>query len=148
MDQLRRTTPIAAASSRPFFSRTLRRRDGSSGSWQDLKGPFGLTTLFNPSVTVVADLIFVHGLGGGSRSTWAKSDDPSLYWPKEWLPKDTGFQDVRIHSFGYDSNWHKESTLNVYDFAKSLLSSIQDCPLIPRDSSVRNISFYFRRGRS
>jgi hypothetical protein len=51
-----------------------------------------------------------------------------------------GFHDVRIHSFGYNSNWNKESTLNIHDFAKSLLGSIQDCPIIPRESNVRTIS--------
>ncbi|KAJ5519087.1 hypothetical protein N7453_001509 [Penicillium expansum] len=81
-----------------------------------------------------ADLIFVHGLGGGSRSTWTKSGDPSLYWPKEWLPNDDAFQNVRIHSFGYDSNWDKESILGIHDFANALLGSIFDCPRIPRDT--------------
>src|SRR5579862_2366744 len=126
------------SSSRSFISRTLARRDGSgSGSADDTRGPFGLTTVFSPHGSVVADLVFVHGLGGGSRSTWTKSLDASLFWPKEWLPRDVAFKDVRIHSFGYNSNWRAESVLNVHDFAKSLLGSIQDCPAIPQGSDVR-----------
>lgn len=95
------------------------------------KGDFGLNTLYVPPCrSAIADLVFVHGLGGGSRSTWTHSGDPALYWPLEWLPQDDGFQDVRIHSFGYDSNWGKESILNVHDFANALLVSILDCPHI------------------
>lgn len=133
MDRLKRQP---STSSRSFLSRTLTRHEGSEDVGTDLKGPFGLTTLYEPPASTIVDLIFVHGLGGGSRSTWTKSDDPSLYWPQEWLPHDPGFRDVRIHSFGYNANWNKESTLNLHDFAKSLLGSIQDCPLIPRDTGV------------
>ena len=135
MDRYKST---ASTSGRSFLTRTLGRRevDSNDSLVDDTKGPFGLNTLFDPSISAVADLVFVHGLGGGSRSTWTKSLDTSLYWPQEWLPKDIGFQDVRIHSFGYNSNWEKESTLNIHDFAKSLLGSIQDSPNIPRGSSV------------
>lgn len=121
---------------RSMFSRALSRRDSNLDVTDDLKGSLGLSTLYIPSGDAVADLVFVHGLGGGSRSTWTKSGDPSLYWPQLWLPEDVGFQDVRIHVFGYDSNWNKESTLNIHDFAKSLLNSLQDCPNIPRFSQV------------
>ena len=124
------------ASGRSFLSRTLPLRESNSDESHDPKGPTGLNTLWVPTETAIADLIFVHGLGGGSQSSWSKSSDPSLYWPQEWLPKDPGFTDVRIHSFGYNSNWGKQSTLNVHDFAKSLLGSIQDCPVIPRRTTV------------
>lgn len=133
---------IGSSSGRSFLSRTLIRREAGSDSGENPKGPFGLSTLHEPLEPAIADLVFVHGLGGGSRSTWTKSGDPSLYWPQEWLPKDPGFQDVRILSFGYDSNWDKESTLNLHDFAKSLLGSIQDCPLMPRESNVRTSAEY------
>lgn len=134
-----------SSAGRSLFSRTLARRDGSNSDVlsDNSKGPFGLTTLFSPAESVIADLVFVHGLGGGSRSTWTKSSDSSLFWPQEWLPQDPAFHDVRIHSFGYNSNWEKESTLNIHDFAKSLLGSIQDCPAIPRESSV-GTAFYFK----
>ncbi len=136
MDTLKSQKSLSSTSNRSFLSRTLSRRDGGTDSSTDARGPLGLNTLYDPSSPAIADLVFVHGLGGGSRSTWTKSGDRSLYWPQEWLPHDPGFQDVRIHSFGYDSNWDKESTLNLHDFAKSLLGSIQDCPLIPHGSDV------------
>lgn len=117
------------------FNRS-RRRGGSEDSETTSKGPLGLSTLYQPPDSIIADLVFVHGLGGGSRSTWTKSGDSSSYWPQEWLPNDPGFRDVRIHSFGYDSNWIKGSTLNLYDFSKSLLGSIQDCPLMSRTAKV------------
>lgn len=139
MDDFQGSGSQALNSNHSIVSRTLafkwRDKDGDSNA--DLKGPFGLSTLYEPESVVVADLIFVHGLGGGSRSTWTKSNDPSLYWPQRWLPQDPAFQNVRIHSFGYDSNWDKESTLNLHDFAKSLLGSIHDCPAMSSDSNVR-----------
>lgn len=134
---MERSKANATSSGRSFLSRTLTRRDDGEQSSEDGKGPFGLNTLFDPDNPAIADLVFVHGLGGGSRSTWTKSNDPSLYWPKEWLPQDPRFQDVRIHSFGYNSNWGNESILNVHDFAKALLGSMQECPLIPQNSKVR-----------
>ncbi|KAI9719880.1 MAG: hypothetical protein M1828_006010 [Chrysothrix sp. TS-e1954] len=132
---MERNKSVASTTGRSFLSRTLTRREGSGEPSFDVKGAFGLNTLYRPEIAV-ADLIFVHGLGGGSRSTWTKNGDNSLYWPKEWLPNDPDFQDVRIHSFGYDSNWDKESTLSLYDFAKSLLSSLEDCPTIPRGTEA------------
>ena len=140
MEDIHRSGSKASGSSRSIVSRTfgLTRRETEGEPSPDLKGPFGLNTLFRPAKTVIADLIFVHGLGGGSQSTWTKSGEPSLYWPQRWLSRDPGFQDVRIHSFGYDSNWDKESTLNLHDFAKSLLGSIHDCPAISSDSHVRS----------
>lgn len=103
----------------------------------DGKGSIGLTTLSRPAATAIIDLIFVHGLGGGSRSTWTGGDgDPTLFWPGEWLPRDDAFRDVRVHTFGYTASWKQESTLNIHDFAKSLLGSIEDCPAIPVGEKV------------
>ena len=116
-------------------------RDAAGGATENPKGPLGLSSLKNAE-NAVADLIFVHGLGGGSRSTWTKGGDPAFFWPREWLAKDFAFHDVRIHTFGYNSNWDKGSVLNVYDFAKALLGEIQDCPAIPADSKVRFLYFF------
>ena len=136
----------SSSSGRFSFARALSRRDGKSDSSDDSKGLLGLNTLFEPPGSTVANLIFVHGLGGGSRSTWMKSGDPSLYWPQEWLPQDTAFRDVRIHSFGYNSNWDKESTLNIHDFSKSLLGSIQDCPAVRKNENVSLLPLLLRQG--
>jgi hypothetical protein len=77
-----------------------------------------------------------------------KSGDPALYWPKEWLPNDEALQDIRIHSFGYDSNWGKKSVLGIHDFADALLNSILDCPSIPRDTKVGPFPFGIRHSTS
>ena len=126
----------STSSGRSLLSRTFARHGSGNDLSEDTKGPYGLNTLFSPRGSTVADLVFVHGLGGGSKSTWTKSGDPALYWPKEWLPRDPEFQDVRVHSFGYDSNWGNESTLSVHDFSKSLLGSLRDCPAMPRNTTV------------
>lgn len=97
----------------------------------DLKGPLGLTLLFDPSEPLV-DLIFVHGLKGGSRKTWSKTGHPYHYWPKEWLSRDPEFENVRIHTFGYNADWGetKQSFLDIHDFGKSLLGALYDSPHI------------------
>lgn len=95
----------------------------------DPKGPLGLNLLFSPSEPRI-DIIFVHGLGGGSRKTWSKTNSLNHYWPQEWLPKDPAFKDVRIHSFGYNSDYvkGKDNCLNVHHFGKSLLGEISTSP--------------------
>ena len=114
------------SSARSWLSLSLSRNASASNSVLDLKGPYGLNTLYDPESPPVADLIFVHGLGGGSKSTWSKSNDTSLYWPKEWLPNEPNFKNVRVHSYGYNSKLDKQSILSLHDFAKNLLGSIQD----------------------
>ncbi|TRX91866.1 hypothetical protein FHL15_007185 [Xylaria flabelliformis] len=91
------------------------------------KGSLGLNLLFEPSEPRL-DIIFVHGLQGGSRKTWSlRPTDPLTYWPSEWLPHEPGFRHARIHSFGYDSDWKKTaaSSLTVHDFALALLADIK-----------------------
>lgn len=104
----------------------------------DLKGPLGLNLLHAPSEPLI-DFIFVHGLGGGSRKTWSKSEDAYHYWPKEWLPQDPDFKNVRIYSFGYRADWvgRSKDVLDIGDFAQSLLGEISTCPEIRR-SKVRS----------
>ncbi|KAH6678875.1 NACHT and WD domain-containing protein, partial [Plectosphaerella plurivora] len=103
------------------------------------KGDLGLTTLYAPEdrLAAVADIIFVHGLGGGSRKTWTFSKDDYHYWPQSWLPSDPDFKDVRIHVFGYNADWTKrqQSMLNIHDFAQSLLGEMKHNPIIRRDNT-------------
>ena len=107
----------------------------------DPKGPKGLTTLHEPGPEqpVVADLVFVHGLNGGSRSTWSERGDPALFWPREWLPRDEAFRDVRVHSFGYPSGVSRRSVLDIRDFARGLMVAVADSPVMnrSRDRQVR-----------
>jgi len=94
-------------------------------------GPYGLTLLHQPSEPLL-DLIFVHGLGGGSRKTWSKTPSAAHFWPKEWLPTEPPCRNVRIHSFGYNATWSGSTggTLNLHDFGQALLTDIQNSPLI------------------
>jgi len=109
----------------------------NANSVDNLIGRYGLNLLCAPPVPLV-DFIFVHGLRGGSRKTWSKTNDPLSYWPKEWLPRDPAFKNVRIFSFGYNSDWaeRKDSVLNIHDFGKSLLSEIMNSPDIMKDGNV------------
>ena len=98
---------------------------------EDARGPHGLSILFSPPDPLI-DFIFVHGLGGGSRKTWSKTKSITHFWPQEWLPRDPAFKDVRIHSFGYDSDWAKgkKNCLNIHHFGKSLLGEICTSPCL------------------
>ena len=134
------TRATTSTSGRSFLSRAIRRSEteGSIRGEHDApKGPLGLTTLYEPGNDAVLDLIFVHGLNGGSQSTWSKGGDAN-FWPREWLPQDEAFQDVRIHSFGYSSALNTQgSVLNVQDFANNLLAFVQHSPIASSDVPVR-----------
>ena len=102
------------------------------------KGPLGLTTLHSPGPghAPVADIIFVHGLNGGSRSTWSRDNSPQHFWPGEWLPKEEAFKNVRVHTFGYPADITRESILNIRDFARSLLAAVKDSPCMNQGVQV------------
>ncbi|MCJ1382328.1 hypothetical protein MMC17_005441 [Xylographa soralifera] len=106
-----------------FPLRSLSTLTGEDGS--NSKGSTGLNLLYQPAKTLV-ELVFVHGLGGGSRKTWSFSSSFKHFWPQIWLPRDIGFRNVRIHSFGYESDWTstKDDISNVSDFASSLLNAL------------------------
>ncbi|KAI0544447.1 hypothetical protein F4679DRAFT_37323 [Xylaria curta] len=130
-------TGTASLSNRSFLGRSLNRRDtGDNGKNEQEapKGPLGLTTLSAPVGQVIADLFFVHGLNGGSRSTWSKASD-GTFWPQDWLSCDDGFHDVRIHTFGYSSGLNRESVLNIHDFASNLLACIHHSPAVASSPS-------------
>ncbi|KAH8648318.1 hypothetical protein BGZ60DRAFT_552764 [Tricladium varicosporioides] len=97
--------------------------DGSS------QEPSGLITLFQPE-EVKAEIIFVHGLGGGSFKTW--THQPSkLFWPQMILPFKHGFENRRIHSFGYNPEWTSKDShgmANIHDFGLALLNSLVYSP--------------------
>ncbi|KAL8938934.1 MAG: hypothetical protein Q9216_003620, partial [Gyalolechia sp. 2 TL-2023] len=106
-----------------------------------VRGPLGLNLLYGPSEPIV-EFIFVHGLRGGSRKTWSASDDPSHFWPKEWLPIEPRFRHVRIHSYGYNADWgeKKGNVLNIHDFGIALLGDVKNSPHI-RNSASNPIVF-------
>lgn len=100
-------------------------RSSHSESSDDVRGPYGLNFLYEPPKPLI-DFVFVHGLRGGSRKTWSKSSDRHHFWPKEWLPEEPKFKNVRISSFGYNSDWRKRKNSNasVHDFGQALLSGL------------------------
>ncbi|KAF2105813.1 WD40-repeat-containing domain protein [Lophiotrema nucula] len=122
-----------APGSTSFFGRKFRgfnsRRASSPPPDSAKENPYGLNTLIVPK-HVVADLVFVHGLGGGSVSTWTMSQDMDNFWPQKWLPKDPEFQHVQIHSFGYNASWSKrqKNPLDVHSFGQSLIEELQSNP--------------------
>ena len=94
-------------------------------------GPLGLNQLNSPTEPLV-ELIFVHGLGGGSRKSWSKTKSEDHFWPRSWLPRDPDFHNVRIHSFGYKSSKSEivATISGIPDIAQSLLSAIRDSSAI------------------
>jgi hypothetical protein len=106
------------------------------------RGAVGLR-LLHSSPEPLIDLVFVHGLRGGSTKTWRKGSDPRLFWPQYWLPVETGFQHVNIYSFGYESDWAstKSSILNVHDFGKSLFEEMRNSPSLRNNDNVRYLRF-------
>ena len=80
----------------------------------------------------------VHGLGGGSHKTWNISENAAQYWPKEWLPRERGFEHVRIYSYGYNSRWaRKGQAVNIHDFGGALVMDICDYPASRKAPEVR-----------
>ncbi|KAI9727480.1 MAG: hypothetical protein M1828_006422 [Chrysothrix sp. TS-e1954] len=109
---------------------------------KEKKGPLGLTMLHNPEVAE-ADLILIHGLDGGSRSTWTWNGDESLYWPQKWLPHEPRLRNLRIRSFGYDINrkWRDGVLGNLYLVANELLFRLTFDESITHDSKAGAITF-------
>ncbi|KXH26488.1 hypothetical protein CSAL01_05411 [Colletotrichum salicis] len=126
---------------RRFSIRSSRssRSDSSiqSLSAADIKGALGLNLLHEPSEPAI-DFVFIHGPGGGSRKTWSHSAEASTFWPKDWLPNEVGFKHVRIHSYGYNSDWttRKDSRLTVHDFGQALLADLYNSPCLRKNSDV------------
>lgn len=94
------------------------------------KGPFGLTNLYSPpsgDAAVTAHIICVHGLGGGSESTWTHN---MTFWPRDLLPQVEAFRNTATYSFGYNSDFPRSSILDINDFSRSLLARMLSEPLI------------------
>lgn len=100
------------------------------------RGALGLVPVSQPQDPVV-DLIFVHGLGGGSSKTWTKSKSPQNFWPA-WLPRDEDFRHVRIHSYGYNSDWTsmKADISNLSDFSLGLLNVLKYAETLRKPSDL------------
>lgn len=90
-------------------------------------GPKGLSLLHKPPEPLI-DIIFVHGLRGGSVKTWQKGGDPQRFWPQLWLSVEPGFEHANIHSFGYDADIKTGNGLNIHDFGRELLEEMRVSP--------------------
>ncbi|KAF2402677.1 hypothetical protein EJ06DRAFT_519719 [Trichodelitschia bisporula] len=122
----RSVSPVGASSlvSRPAESASLSKEPSSDPQYN----PLGLTVLYTPDGQPTADIIFIHGLGGTSHSTWCKDGDRALFWPAKWLPAEAGLQTVRIITYGYNANWQATNSniLDIPDFAQDLLALMKN----------------------
>ena len=100
---------------------------GSQKSRRPDPGALGLTLIYSPEDVHKADIVFVHGLGGTSRKTWSKNEDPDLFWPMKFLPFEPDVALTRIFTFGYNANFRAAGKVNisVLDFAKDLLFDLR-----------------------
>jgi hypothetical protein len=125
---------------RKRFTTSWAQKHNGSDDEEGARGPLGLQ-LLHSSPEPLVELIFVHGLRGGSMKTWRKGNDVRKFWPQFWLPLEPGLSHVNIHSFGYDSDWAntKSSILNVHDFGQSLLEEMRNLPYLRENPSVSEI---------
>ncbi|KAH7324593.1 hypothetical protein B0I35DRAFT_164775 [Stachybotrys elegans] len=117
-----------------FLSRRFSSIWTESATEEGTRGPLGLRLLF-ASPEPMVEIIFVHGLCGGSVKTWQKGQDPRLFWPQHWLPSEAEFRRANIHSFGYDADWKKSqpSILGIHDFGQALYEEIRSSPALRRN---------------
>jgi hypothetical protein len=72
----------------------------------------------------VSSIVAVHGLGGDASTTWTHPKS-NAFWLKDFLPRQ--IPDARIMTFDYNAALaFGQSTAEVIDHAKSLLSSLVD----------------------
>ena len=86
--------------------------------------PLGLSVVYEPWADPSLDIIFVHGLGGISRTTWCQNRDPEFFWPQKWLPSEPDIETAKILSFGYNARFATPGPApitGISDFAKDLL---------------------------
>ncbi|KAL2022191.1 hypothetical protein VTK56DRAFT_6020 [Thermocarpiscus australiensis] len=111
-------TPTTAG--RSFSARRTASVNVSGAASAPPRNAQGLTLVHDPQDST-ADIIFVHGLGGSSWTTWCWGHEPSMFWPA-WLQHEQGLSHFRVFTFGYNANWRgPDTTLSILDFAKGLL---------------------------
>lgn len=60
--------------------------------------------------------------------TWSTSRDLNLFWPLQFLSRETDISQARILTFGYNSNFKPGSSktkISILDFAKDLLYNLR-----------------------
>lgn len=84
------------------------------------KNPLGLTAIATPATPLI-DIIFLHGLGGGSLTTWSWNHDSRKCW-LSWLADEIELSSARIWTYGYNAPvWGTSSGSSINDLAKDLL---------------------------
>ncbi|KFA45454.1 hypothetical protein S40293_10153 [Stachybotrys chartarum IBT 40293] len=118
---------------RRFSSKWTQKKEALTDT--EARGPLGLRLLV-ASAEPLIDIIFVHGLRGGSIKTWQKGTDPRLFWPQHWLPTEPEFRNASIHTFGYDSDWKSSepSVLSIHDFGQALYEEMRSSPTLRRNA--------------
>lgn len=77
-----------------------------------------------PSHRCCSSVVAVHGLGGNAIDTWTHPKS-NAFWLRDFLPRQ--IPDARVMTFGYNAAAaFGQSTADVLDYAKSLLSSLID----------------------
>ena len=92
------------------------------------KDPQGLTILHEPEGATLADVVFVHSLGGGSFRSWSDDGRPGTFWPRDWLTREDLVRSARISTYGYSSQVMASDPDRVLDFtdtAKDLLARLR-----------------------
>ena len=71
----------------------------------------------------VCDIVFVHGLGGGSHSTWTADGDSERFWPA-WVAADV--PDAGVWTLGYraDASAWTNSSMPLADRGTALLEAL------------------------
>jgi Putative serine esterase (DUF676) len=63
------------------------------------------------------------------------------FWPKEWLPEHPDFEQARIHTYGYPSDWmlRQENPSSVHEFGLSFLEAMFNSPELRQDKTTKII---------
>lgn len=104
----------------------------------------GLTMLHSPDISrPSADIVFIHGLRGNSMKTWAEGPESKNFWPRDWLPNESGLESTRIWTFGYDSDWlslKSSSVTSIFDFADLLLFYLKYAIQESQENAIGEVS--------
>lgn len=61
-----------------------------------------------------------------------------MFWPKDWLPNEAGFENVRIHSYGHNPDWksEKQGHLTAHNLGQALLADLHNSPCMKKRGEV------------
>lgn len=85
----------------------------------------GLVLVYEPDQKPLADLVFLHAVGGSTQASWTARDTAESLWPSDWLPQDSTLAAVRILTFGYGQSRDDVEALDFSGWAKELLLELR-----------------------